>query len=90
MGYKRMDKGRRSELTKLKFKKRLNQVGFSMEDVHKPNNNLWAYKSTGKPCSCFICSGRKYDRAKEDAVEREMIDGPMRFETPNAEGYLDM
>lgn len=33
MGYKRMDKGRRNELTKLKFKKRLSQVGLSMEDV---------------------------------------------------------
>lgn len=84
MGYKRMDKGRRNELTKLKFKKRLSQVGLSMEDVYKPKNNLWAYKSTGKPCSCYMCSGVKYDRAKEKSEWDKW------FESPNAEGYLDM
>ena len=60
-----MNKGLRNEIERQKFRKRVEQVGLKMEDVHKPQNNLWAYKSTGKPCSCFMCSGLKYDRAKE-------------------------
>lgn len=51
------NKGRRNELTQLKFKKRLDQLGLKKED-----GNLFCYKSTGKPCSCYMCSYRKFDR----------------------------
>ena len=60
-----MNKGLRNEIERRKFRKRIEQVGLKMEDVHKPQNNLWGYKTSGKPCSCFMCSGLKYDRANE-------------------------
>ena len=79
-----MNKGLRNEIERRKFRKRIEQVGLKMEDVHKPQNNLWAYKSTGKPCSCFMCSGLKYNRAKEKSEAMKW------FESPNASGYWDM
>ena len=46
-----MDKGRRNELIKLKYKKRLNQLG-----LKDGEGKFYAYKSHGKPCSCSMCS----------------------------------
>ena len=54
-----MDKGRRTELTKLKYRKRLKQLG-----LKEGEGKFYAYKSHGKPCSCFMCSSLKYKRNK--------------------------
>ncbi len=63
-----MNKGRRQELKQLKYKKRLRQLGLYEESREKnprgDNYNLTCYKTTGKPCSCYMCSYKKYDRAK--------------------------
>ncbi len=56
-----MNKGRRNELTKLKFKKRLKQLGLKQT---KPTDFI-CYKTTGNPCSCPMCQPHKYNRAKE-------------------------
>ena len=53
------NKGRRNELTKLKYKKRLKNFGLK---ENEPNSNYYCLKSTGKPCSCFMCSPYKFDR----------------------------
>lgn len=58
-----MNKGRRNELTKLKYKKRLN--------IYKLDNGHYALKSHGSPCSCGICKAEKYrdrDRQKNKKV----------------------
>lgn len=49
-----MDKGRRQELTKLKFKKRLNNLGL-LKNGKPTEGKLYAFKSHGSPCSCFVC-----------------------------------
>lgn len=51
------NKGRRNELTQLKFEKRLKLYGVKKED-----GKFYCFKSTGKPCSCYMCSGQKYNR----------------------------
>ncbi len=55
-----MNKARRHELKMLKYKKRLKQLGLKQE----PNCNYFAYRSHGQPCSCYMCSPNKYNRAK--------------------------
>ena len=55
-----MDKGRRNELTKLKYKKRLKQLG-----LKESEGNFNCYKSTGTPCSCPMCSPNKYNRTEK-------------------------
>lgn len=55
-----MNKGRRNELKKLKFKKRLKQLG-----LKEGEGNFHAYKSHGKPCSCGVCKKPKYKRSKK-------------------------
>jgi len=55
-----MNKGRRNELTKLKFKKRIKQLGLKKED-----GNLFCYKTSGKPCSCEMCSPYKFSRKRK-------------------------
>jgi len=56
------NKGRRNELTKLKYKKRLRQLGLKDGE---PNSNFHCFKSTGSPCSCEACSGDKYNRSQK-------------------------
>jgi hypothetical protein len=55
-----MNKGRRNQLTRLKYKKRLKNLGLKETD-----GNYHCYKSTGKPCSCPMCSPEKYDRTEK-------------------------
>ena len=64
-----MNKGRRQELTQLKFKKRIGQVG-----LKESYGKMHMYKSHGTPCSCFFCRGLKYrdvDRQKAKVFEVE-------------------
>jgi hypothetical protein len=48
-----------------KFKKRLKNYGYKIEDVFKQGYNLFCFKTTGKPCSCFICRGEKFNRIEK-------------------------
>jgi hypothetical protein len=67
-----MNKGRKQELTSLKFKNRIQRIGIGATEA-----NLWAYKSHGKPCSCFICRNPKYRNTKrplDTKVERDFIE----------------
>ena len=50
-----MNKGRRTEKTKLKHLKRLKRLGL-------PAGSHYCYKAQAKPCSCFVCSPEKYSR----------------------------
>jgi len=62
----KINKGRRQELTQLKFKKRLELRGLKPED-----GKFHAFKSHSAPCSCWACRGLKYreaDRAKNKFV----------------------
>jgi hypothetical protein len=52
-----MNKERRRQLTRLKHIKRCKRLGL------KPNEN-YCYKHQTKPCSCFMCSGLKFNRKK--------------------------
>jgi hypothetical protein len=61
------NKGRRNELTQLKFKKRLKQCGLDFNDLVAPNN-LCALKTTGTPCSCFMCTN-KYKRKEKHKTD---------------------
>lgn len=62
------NKGRRQELTMLKFKKRLKQLNLKVGE-----GNFYAYKSHGKPCSCFFCKNKKYNRVKNKINARVNI-----------------
>jgi hypothetical protein len=39
------------------YRKRLKKYGLKEED-----GNVHAFRTTGKPCSCFACRGEKYSR----------------------------
>lgn len=55
------NKGERNRKTKIKFKRRLRNMGI-LEKSGQPTEEQYCYKSQGKPCSCPICSGEKYNR----------------------------
>jgi hypothetical protein len=52
-----MDKKRRFELKMLKFKKRLTQLGLLSKE-----GTFNCYRTSGKPCSCYMCSPYKFSR----------------------------
>lgn len=56
-----MDKGRRREIAKLKQKKRIKNLCISPQ-AHS-RRKLGVLKTTGKPCSCHMCSP-KDEKAK--------------------------
>lgn len=71
---KQINKGRRNELKKLKYKKRLKNMSL---DENMPNSNFNAYKSHSTPCSCFMCRGIKYrdsDRKKNKKIDKNNLD----------------
>jgi hypothetical protein len=57
------NKARRHELKMLHYKKRLNKYCIKEDGIRK----LYAFRSHGKPCSCWMCSPEKYSRAKQKA-----------------------
>ncbi len=65
-----MNKGRRQELAKLKYKKRLKLRGVLNSDTlanpKGDNYNFTAFKHHSAPCSCYVCSQpeEKYNRPK--------------------------
>ena len=30
--------------------------------LHEEDGNMTAFRTTGKPCSCYMCKGEKYNR----------------------------
>ncbi|MGC4130357.1 MAG: hypothetical protein QM564_12570 [Bergeyella sp.] len=61
-----INKGRRNELTLLKFKKRLTRIGL-WEKINDERYHLFAYKSHGKPCSCYMCKADKFrEKSRRD------------------------
>lgn len=65
-----MNKGRRSELTKLKYKKLLKLYGLK-------HGGWTALKSHGTPCSCGICKADKFrdnDRQKHKKIPDHQYD----------------
>lgn len=77
---KQNNKGRREELTRLKFLKRLRnytkgqKISANMTDAPlsvSNKHNMRALKTTGKPCSCYMCSPYKYNRAKTKREGKE-------------------
>jgi hypothetical protein len=71
-----MNKLRRHELKMLKFKRRMKIYGFKKELWLNPTSqsNLFAFRSHGSPCSCYMCSrpDLKYNRAKEKSNYRKL------------------
>lgn len=65
-----MNKARRHELKMLRYKRRLRNYRISCDTANNPANNFFAFRSHGKPCSCWCCSpiDRKYNRAKENKL----------------------
>lgn len=63
-----MNKGRRNELKQLKYRKRLKRMGqLNAESIASPkgeNFNFIGFKNHSAPCSCIVCSHRKYNRAR--------------------------
>jgi hypothetical protein len=57
-----MDKQERKLKGKYKFIKRLKKYGYKAADAFKENYNLWVFKTTGSPCSCWMCRGDKFNR----------------------------
>lgn len=77
-----MNKGRRNELKQLKYKKRLklrgewnihtsaNPRGEMPTERDQPYHyNYTGYKTSSAPCSCPMCSCKKYNRAKVNKHE---------------------
>jgi hypothetical protein len=62
-----MNKARRHELKMLKYKKRLKLYSLKENEI----SNLYAYRSHSCPCSCSMCSNKKYDRAKEKEFTKQ-------------------
>jgi len=64
-----MNKGRRNELVNLKHKKRLKNLSRG-NDWDETVRGSHIYKTTGKPCSCWMCSPKeekpKYKAMKHD------------------------
>lgn len=54
-----MDKGRRNEIAKLKYVKRL-----KMRFLKEGEVKFFSLKSHGTPCSCWYCRDQKYSRTE--------------------------
>jgi queuine/archaeosine tRNA-ribosyltransferase len=81
-----MNKARRHELKMLKYKKRIQKFAAKSDiyvtrsgdyiynpktvDIIKDNGQLH-YRSHSTPCSCYMCSPYKYNRAKVKAQYRK-------------------
>lgn len=72
-----MNKGRRNELAKLKRKKRLRHYVLDIKISDIPDKSMTILKSTGKPCSCPMCSpGKIEEKAKylrDEMVQKQQI-----------------
>ncbi len=82
------NKGRRQELTQLKYIKRIKRFVSNLdyyftrtgEQIYKPttkdvtdDNGQFVYKSTSTPCSCWGCAYLKYHRHEQKIIDRKII-----------------
>ncbi len=58
------NKGRRTELTNLKFQKRLKRLGLKAD-----KSKYYCYKHQSVPCSCPVCQPEKFSRKKKHKDE---------------------
>lgn len=58
-----MNKGRRQELTVLRWVRRLKAM--------KLDKRYYAFKHQGRPCNCSTCSKPKYTRAKSKKLLKQ-------------------
>ena len=65
-----MNKGERQRIERLKFEKRLKLLKNKMTPLTQGflEGNFYAYKTTGTPCSCFLCRRDKYKRNEKHKV----------------------
>ena len=79
-----MNKEIRKEYKKLKYLKRLNKLGYSKDitnqllknprtEIDGVKFNMTCYKNTSTPCSCFICSNKKYKGSKFKYETRKVL-----------------
>jgi hypothetical protein len=68
-----MNKALRHQVKMLKFKKRIKKYGISDIQLADSNNNFYAFRSHGAPCSCWCCKGQKYNRAKSKTIVRHQL-----------------
>lgn len=76
-----MNKGRRQELKMLKYKRRLKIYNVVKEIALNNNSKVWyALRSHGAPCSCYLCSHDKYQRAKDKkSIRKDIEEGMMLY-----------
>jgi len=55
-----MNKLERRLKSKTKFKQRLKKYGISENEIKKDPRAYSCFRTTGKPCSCYMCSPGKY------------------------------
>lgn len=83
-----MNKKIRRDLTYLKYKKRVSQLVQNM-DVYITNDGDWIYnpkvvdvlkdrgfyilKTSSVLCSCYMCAGESYNRAKKKKEDRKYL-----------------
>jgi hypothetical protein len=71
-----MNKARRHELKMLKFKKRLKKYNLLDTNPTMPIR-INCFRTTGKPCSCWLCSPTSYKetglkKAEYKVIQREL------------------
>ena len=82
-----MNKGLRHQLKIKKYKRRLKRVGlYSEQKVANPKGiengvhyNLSGYRSHSNPCSCSMCSFKKYKRSAVKREEQKSIQQDLHF-----------
>lgn len=90
-----MNKGRRNEIKKLKYLKRIRLLANGLDiyvtcngeyirnpkvqDILKDNGQN-CYRTTSTPCSCSVCSHNKYNRAKIKSTMKKVIGNSFLFE----------
>lgn len=72
-----MNKKRRHELKMLKYKKRLKKIGaLTCQNLATPKGidengvtyNYTSFRYHSAPCSCYVCSNKKYNRSKSKVM----------------------
>jgi hypothetical protein len=81
-----MNKARRQELKKLKYKKRLIKMGYWNENTSKSPKgkgyNFTGFLNSSKPCSCSVCRHQKYNR-NECKANASLLDSQPKQDEPN-------
>lgn len=78
-----MNKGRRNELRELHYKRRLLNYGIKDDSA----GNFHAFKTTGKPCSCYACSQpeSRYNRSQFRQEVRRILTKELTYEGDGGE-----